>query len=116
MSEQGFTTVNLDIVRILQSNVYLLQQQPLSAEYSQMRSIFLNFLVYDDAAWLDNADVGQSRPSGRGFALILFEQLLYRVGILLFLRLRRLILHRCSLVCRHRVRTRVFRLMNSVRR
>lgn len=75
----------------------------------------LNLLAYDDAARLDHADVGQSRPSGRRFALVLLEQLLYRVGILLLLRLRRLILHRRPLV-RRRTRTRVLRLVNPMRR
>lgn len=81
-----------------------------------MSSTSLDFLAHDDAARLDHADVGQSRPSGRGFALVLLEQLLYRVGILLLLRLRRLILHRRSLVRRHRrTWTRVLRLVDPVR-
>lgn len=66
---------------------------------------------------MDHTDVWQSRPSGRGFALVLLEQLLYRVGILLLLWLRRLILHRRSLVRRHRrTWTRVLHLVDSVRR
>lgn len=97
--------------------MYFFRHQLLGARRPQMRLTSLDFLANDDAARLDHADVGQSRPSGRGFVLVLLEQLLYRVGILLLLRLRRLIVRRRSLVHRHRrAWTRVLRLVDPMGR
>lgn len=62
----------------------------------------LNFFTDDDSAGLHHANVRQSWPPGRGFAFILLQQLLYRVGILLFLRLWWLILHRHVVHCHRR--------------
>lgn len=57
-------------------------------------SAVLDLLADDDPAGLHHSDVGQSRPPGRGPALVLLQELLYRVRVLLLLRLQRLILHR----------------------
>lgn len=79
-------------------------------------SILLDLLADDDPAGLHHTEIRQSRPPRRSFVLVLFQQFLYRVGILLLLRLRRLILHRHPLVRRHhRVRV-VLRFENPARR